>query len=72
MAAALGANLDIEKFIQDVQDRPSIWDRNYHSNKTFLEATWEDLSTEHNLPSKYFSFSFAYSAIASFQLCTLL
>lgn len=64
--ASLGANLDIEKFIQDIQDRPSIWDRNYHCNKTFLEATWEDLMTEHNLPSKYFFFQLATAYIASF------
>lgn len=54
--ASLGAGLDVEKFIEDVHERPAIWDRNYHSNKTFLEATWEDLASVHNLSSKYFFF----------------
>jgi hypothetical protein len=51
MASPLAANLDIERFIQDIQDRPCIWDRNYHCNKGFMEQTWTDLSKLHELPS---------------------
>lgn len=51
MTTPLAANLDIERFIQDIQDRPCIWDRNYHCNKGFMEQTWTDLSKLHKLPS---------------------
>ncbi|KAG4066244.1 hypothetical protein HA402_000468 [Bradysia odoriphaga] len=50
MTTPLAANLDIERFIQDIQDRPCIWDRNYHCNKGFMEQTWTDLSKMHKLP----------------------
>uniref|UniRef100_A0A1A9UM12 MADF domain-containing protein n=1 Tax=Glossina austeni TaxID=7395 RepID=A0A1A9UM12_GLOAU len=42
--------LNVEQFIRDVEQRPAIWNRNFHCNKAFLEQMWDELSTEHNLP----------------------
>ncbi|XP_055855946.1 uncharacterized protein LOC129919124 [Episyrphus balteatus] len=42
--------LNVEKFIKDVENRPAIWNRNYHCNKPFLEQMWEELSSIHQLP----------------------
>ena len=44
--------LNVEQFIHDVEQRPAIWNRNFHCNKAFLEQMWDELSTEHKLPSK--------------------
>lgn len=58
--------LNVEQFIRDVEQRPAIWNRNFHCNKAFLEQMWDELSTEHKLPSKsnrlpsYFLFEFHY------------
>ncbi|XP_067645966.1 uncharacterized protein Ctps isoform X2 [Eurosta solidaginis] len=42
--------LNVEQFIRDVQERPAIWNRNFHCNKAFLEQMWDELSTAHKLP----------------------
>lgn len=47
--------LNIDSFITDISQRPVIWNRNYHCNKSFMEQTWDELSQRHNLPSKTFT-----------------
>ncbi|KAM7358052.1 uncharacterized protein ACRADG_003155 isoform 1-T2 [Cochliomyia hominivorax] len=42
--------LNVEQFIRDVEQRPAIWNRNFHCNKAFLEQMWDELSAEHKLP----------------------
>ncbi|CAD7006391.1 unnamed protein product [Ceratitis capitata] len=42
--------LNVEQFIRDVQERPAIWNRNFHCNKAFLEQMWDELSAAHKLP----------------------
>ncbi|XP_018788980.1 PREDICTED: uncharacterized protein LOC108968998 isoform X4 [Bactrocera latifrons] len=42
--------LNVEQFIRDVQERPAIWNRNFHCNKAFLEQMWDELSSAHKLP----------------------
>ncbi|XP_075164676.1 CTP synthase isoform X2 [Haematobia irritans] len=42
--------LNVEQFIRDVEQRPAIWNRNFHCNKAFLEQMWDELSSEHKLP----------------------
>lgn len=42
--------LNVEQFIHDIEERPAIWNRNFHCNKAFLEQMWDELSTEHKLP----------------------
>ncbi|XP_037940457.1 CTP synthase isoform X2 [Teleopsis dalmanni] len=46
--------LNVEQFIKDVEVRPAIWNRNFHCNKAFLEQMWDELSTEHSLPSEVY------------------
>lgn len=45
--------LNVEQFIHDIEERPAIWNRNFHCNKAFLEQMWDELSGTHKLPSKY-------------------
>lgn len=45
--------LNVEQFIHDIEERPAIWNRNFHCNKAFLEQMWDELSSTHKLPSKY-------------------
>jgi len=44
--------LNVEQFIHDIEERPAIWNRNFHCNKAFLEQMWDELSGAHKLPSK--------------------
>lgn len=44
--------LNVEQFIHDIEERPAIWNRNFHCNKAFLEQMWDELSGTHKLPSK--------------------
>uniref|UniRef100_A0A1I8PH14 CTP synthase n=1 Tax=Stomoxys calcitrans TaxID=35570 RepID=A0A1I8PH14_STOCA len=46
--------LNVEQFIRDVEQRPAIWNRNFHCNKAFLEQMWDELSAEHKLPSEVY------------------
>ncbi|XP_075164679.1 CTP synthase isoform X3 [Haematobia irritans] len=46
--------LNVEQFIRDVEQRPAIWNRNFHCNKAFLEQMWDELSSEHKLPSEVY------------------
>lgn len=48
--------LNVEQFIHDIEERPAIWNRNFHCNKAFLEQMWDELSGTHKLPSKYSPF----------------
>jgi len=45
--------LNVEQFIHDIEERPAIWNRNFHCNKAFLEQMWDELSGAHKLPSKW-------------------
>ncbi|XP_017862917.1 PREDICTED: uncharacterized protein LOC108613752 isoform X2 [Drosophila arizonae] len=42
--------LNVEQFIHDIEERPAIWNRNFHCNKAFLEQMWDELSSTHKLP----------------------
>ncbi|XP_034655626.1 uncharacterized protein LOC117893208 isoform X2 [Drosophila subobscura] len=42
--------LNVEQFIHDIEERPAIWNRNFHCNKAFLEQMWDELSGAHKLP----------------------
>ncbi|XP_030571028.1 uncharacterized protein LOC115770069 isoform X2 [Drosophila novamexicana] len=42
--------LNVEQFIHDIEERPAIWNRNFHCNKAFLEQMWDELSGTHKLP----------------------
>ncbi|XP_017844215.1 uncharacterized protein LOC108600900 isoform X2 [Drosophila busckii] len=42
--------LNVEQFIHDIEERPAIWNRNFHCNKAFLEQMWDELSNTHKLP----------------------
>jgi hypothetical protein len=48
------ANLDVDKLIADIAERPAIWDRNFNGrqNKGYLEEVWQELAEAHNAPSK--------------------
>ncbi|KRF99181.1 uncharacterized protein Dwil_GK17769, isoform B [Drosophila willistoni] len=46
--------LNVEQFIHDIEERPAIWNRNFHCNKAFLEQMWDELSGAHKLPSEVF------------------
>ncbi|XP_022211368.1 uncharacterized protein LOC111066799 isoform X2 [Drosophila obscura] len=41
--------LNVEQFIHDIEERPAIWNRNFHCNKAFLEQMWDELSGAHKL-----------------------
>lgn len=45
-------SLDIEQFIKDVEERPAIWNRSYSCSKSFMDATWLDLSDKHKFSRK--------------------
>ena len=45
-------SINVERFINDVFQRPAIWHRNYHCNKSFLEDTWDELAELHGIQSK--------------------
>lgn len=60
--------LNVEQFIHNVEERPAIWNRNYHCNKAFLEQMWEELSAEHKLPSKEINSHFLVFYL-TFKLC---
>lgn len=47
------ANINVEKFIEDIYERPNIWNRSYAGNKQYLDETWNELSQIHQLGSKY-------------------
>ncbi|XP_031619865.1 uncharacterized protein LOC116338617 [Contarinia nasturtii] len=38
------SGIDTEKFIEDIYNKPIIWNRNCGSNKSLTESTWESLS----------------------------
>ncbi|XP_030571029.1 CTP synthase isoform X3 [Drosophila novamexicana] len=46
--------LNVEQFIHDIEERPAIWNRNFHCNKAFLEQMWDELSGTHKLPSEVY------------------
>ncbi|XP_017862918.1 PREDICTED: CTP synthase isoform X3 [Drosophila arizonae] len=46
--------LNVEQFIHDIEERPAIWNRNFHCNKAFLEQMWDELSSTHKLPSEVY------------------
>ncbi|XP_030385669.1 CTP synthase isoform X4 [Scaptodrosophila lebanonensis] len=46
--------LNVEQFIHDIEERPAIWNRNFHCNKAFLEQMWDELSSAHKLPSEVY------------------
>lgn len=50
MASTL--DLNTEKFIEDVFERPGIWNRNYQGNKSLIDETWDELSGIHNISGK--------------------
>ncbi|XP_032597565.1 uncharacterized protein LOC6556886 isoform X3 [Drosophila grimshawi] len=45
--------LNVEQFIHDIEERPAIWNRNFHCNKAFLEQMWDELSGTHKLPTDH-------------------
>lgn len=48
----MSTNVDTEKFIEDIYERPIIWNRNCSSNKALTEKTWIDLSKKYQASSK--------------------
>lgn len=60
--------LNVEQFIRDVEQRPAIWNRNFHCNKAFLEQMWDELSAEHKLPSKYCKKLFVFNCKIAFNV----
>lgn len=51
---ALAVDLDVEQFIQNIQERPVIWDRYVHVQKPVVYQMWRDLSRIHGLPGKLY------------------
>lgn len=49
----LAIDLDVEQFIQNIQERPVIWDRHIHVQKQVVYQMWKDLSRIHGLSSKF-------------------
>lgn len=47
------ANMNVEKFIDDIYERPVIWNRSYSGNKPYLDETWTEMGQLHKLASKY-------------------
>lgn len=56
------ANLDVDKLIQEISEKPAIWDKNFNGrqNKGYLEELWDELALSHNAPSKYSYFIFVF------------
>lgn len=46
------ANMNVEKFIEDIYERPVIWNRSYSGNKPYLDETWTEMAQLHQLGSK--------------------
>ena len=65
----LAANLNIQEFIETVKDRPAIWSRFMHCNKSFVDDAWEELSKIHNVSSKYIYIYDIPIHFFSFHLC---
>lgn len=51
------ANMNVEKFIEDIYERPVIWNRSYSGNKPYLDETWTEMAQLHQLGSKFLSLS---------------
>lgn len=47
------SNINVEKFIDDIYERPNIWNRSYAGNKQYLDETWNELSQIHQIGSMY-------------------
>lgn len=47
------ANMNVEKFIEDIYERPVIWNRSYSGNKPYLDETWTEMAQLHQLGSKF-------------------
>lgn len=48
----MSTGINTEKFIEDVFDKPIVWDRNCPSNKSQVETTWIELAKKYATPSK--------------------
>lgn len=56
----MSSGIDTEKFIEDIYNKPIIWNRNCGSNKMLTESTWEDLSKKFGASSKNNIFIFTH------------
>lgn len=41
------AQIDTAQLIEDIRNRPAIWNRDFQCGKTLLDDTWNDLSKFH-------------------------
>lgn len=46
------SGVDTENFIEDIYDKPIIWNRNCISNKALTEKTWIELSKKYRTSSE--------------------